>query len=113
MKKSEKEIARMREESRIELEKQQAAVEAAQKAHKAAMEEQEALRLEIEREKEAKARAEALNAELNVVCNNLKHKALAFAMQQAREKRKADEAKQEAARLSEDVTKGAAQISEL
>lgn len=81
MKKSEKEKAKLREEARLEIEKQQAAVDAARKAHQAAIEEQEALKQEIEREKEAKARAEVLNAELNTVCSNLKHKALAFVMQ--------------------------------
>lgn len=103
----------MREEARVELEKQQAAVEAAQKAHQQAIADQEALRLEIQREAEAKERAEALNKELNTVCSNLKHKALAYVIGQAREKRKAQEALDKAAKLAEDVNKGAAQISEL
>lgn len=47
------------------------------------------------------------------MCSNLKHKALAYIMAQAREKRKTQEAQDKAAALAQDVSKGAAQIEEL
>ena len=77
------------------------------------MEEQEQLRLEIEREKQAKEQAEALNAELKRMSLNLRHKALAYAINTAKQARKAEEARAEAAKLAQDVDKSAAEISAL
>ena len=49
----------------------------------------------IEEEKAAKQRAEALHAEVSVAALGLRHKALAFAIREAREQRKTREAKEE------------------
>lgn len=86
---------------------------AANLAHQQALAEQEELKVRIEEERAAKQRAEALHKEVSAAAFTLKHKALAFAVREAREQRKTQEAKQECERLDGEVTKGAAAISEL
>lgn len=43
---------------------------------------------------------------MELICKNLRHKTLAFVIQQAREKRKNEEAREESARLANDLQKG-------
>lgn len=92
VKKSEKEKAKLREESRLEIEKQQKLIDQTQAEHKAALEEQERLKIEIEKETAAKAQAQEIASELTALCSNLRHKALAGAMSMAKQARLTREA---------------------
>jgi hypothetical protein len=71
------------------------------------------LQSETEFERSLKVKQEKLNQELERVCNKLKHKALAYVVQRARERRKTEEAKAEAEKLAEDVEKGEIVINDL
>lgn len=72
------------------------------------MQEQEELRIEIEREKKAKQQAEELNTELGALCSNLRHKALAYIIGRAKEARLTREAQALSAKLAADVSQGEA-----
>jgi hypothetical protein len=61
---------------------------------RAAVEYQSKLKAEIELEKSSKQKAEQVASELEQICTSLKHRSLAFAIQRAREVRKAREAEE-------------------
>ena len=97
-------------EAQKEIEKQKKVVADVQRLHNNAIKQQDELRDEIERERKAKAAAEKLNKDLEKVCSQLRHKALAFLINQVRSARKHEE---EQAKLAAEVAAGAASLSEL
>lgn len=55
-----------------------------------------------------KRQAEVLNDELKMLTTSLRHKSLAYVINQARERRKAEEARAEATQLAQSLKQGAA-----
>ena len=66
-----------------------------------------------ELERAAKIKAEAFVDELSAVCSGLRHRALAYIIRQAKERKRTLEAQALSAKLAADVSQGEAQISDL